>query len=266
MEPFMQNSDTLPTNARRFGTRFRAALTGLSLVTAIAVGLTVTAIASAYAAPSVYSIWGDTVKPISAPASDTMPVELGVAFTTSETGWVTAIRYYKFAEGQGSTNGTLWSSTGEVLARAAFSSQSGSGWKTAPLATPFRLTAGVTYVASYTAPAGRYAGDRSRLGDGQQVTNGELTALQGLYSYSLGFPNQTWSSTNYYADVLFTTSNPTPAPAPTTTAEQTTTASTGTTAASIAVPPGAGPCGSRPSGCGNPDATNTGVPGGTTLR
>lgn len=265
----MQNTDTRPANARRSSPRIRAVLIGLSLVSAVAAGLTATATATA-AAPSGYGIWGDTVKPISAPASDTKPAELGLAFSTSKTGWVTAIRYYKFAEGQGATNGTLWSSTGNVLARAAFSSRSGSGWKTAPLATPVRLTAGVTYVASYTAPAGRYAADRYRLGDGRRVTTRELTALQGRYSYSLGFPNQSWSATNYYADVLFTTSNPTPAPAPNATAAQTTTAATRTTTAPTTAPsavsPAAGPCASRPSGCGYPDATNTGVPGGTTLR
>jgi len=233
----------------------------LSLVSAVAVGLTATSISSA-AAPAGYGIWSDTVKPVSGPVSDTKPVELGLAFRASTTGWVTAIRYYKFTEAQGSTNGTLWSSTGKVLARAPFSSRSGSGWKTAPLSTPVRLTAGVTYVASYTAPAGRYAADRNRLGDGKRIITRDLTALQGLYSYTLGFPNQTWSATNYYADVLFTTSSP--APAPTTTPTATTTSSS--SSAGTVVPPAVGSCAGRPSGCGYPDATNTGVPAGTALR
>lgn len=202
-----------------------APLALLGIVLAVVAGLVVPSqFTAAAAATDTYSIWPDSSKPSSPAASETRAVELGVQFSSSKEGWVTGIRYYKQSAAQGSTYGTLWSKSGQVLAKATFTSRDGSGWKTANLATPVKLQAGTTYVASYTAPAGRYSADTSNLGSGRNAVSRELTAVQGVYNYSLGFPTSTWASTNYYADVVFTTTNPTASAQPATTATSRTTA------------------------------------------
>lgn len=272
---------------------------GRSLVAAfsavlLAAGLTVALTQTSSAAPTAYGIWSDSTTPKSAAAADTKAVELGVQFTATKSGTVQAIRYYKFQAATGSNNGTLWSSTGQVLGKATFSSTTGTGWKTATFSKPVSIQAGTVYVASYTAPTGRYAADANSLGASARVTNQDLTAVAGVYDYGLGLPTKTWQSTNYYADVLFTpsttqaaaTSASTRTSAPTstrtttptstsprttapTTTRATTSASTSTTTprSTTATTPANGTtgCASKPSSCGYPDATNTGVPSGKTL-
>ncbi len=66
-------------------------------------------------------------------------------------------------------------------------------------------------MVSYLAPSGFYSADNGFFA-GTGVTNGPLRALQdgenggnGVYLYgSGGFPNQTYQSSNYWVDVVFT--------------------------------------------------------------
>jgi hypothetical protein len=53
--------------------------------------------------------------------------------------------------------GRLWSSTGQLLAQATFTSESASGWQQVSFATPVAIQANTTYVVPYDAPVGRYA-------------------------------------------------------------------------------------------------------------
>ncbi|MEO8629341.1 MAG: DUF4082 domain-containing protein, partial [Betaproteobacteria bacterium] len=75
------------------------------------------------------------------------------------------------------------------------------------------VTAGTTYVASYHTNAGQYAADVNFFA-ASAVTNGPLRALKngedganGVYIYNAAptFPTKTFSSTNYWVDVVFTT-------------------------------------------------------------
>ena len=68
-------------------------------------------------------------------------------------------------------------------------------------------------MASYLAPNGRYSGDNNYFASAG-VLNGPLEALQngvsggnGVYVYgsSLAFPASTWNSSNYWVDVVFST-------------------------------------------------------------
>ena len=263
---------------------------GISLLLVAAATFAMAPTASGAPIPDGYGIWKTTDVPKATAAADTAAVELGLQFSSSQNGWIKAVRYFKTDAAAGSVNGTLWSSAGQVLARAGFDSQSGSGWKTAIFTTPVAVTAGRTYVASYTAPKGRYAADQQTLGAGQRRTSGALTGLAGVFNYSLGYPASTWNNTNYYADVIFSTS--TAASTPTTTSRPTaiTTTARPTTSSSAPRPTTSGPtitspsstrptttttsaapstgmnCATKPSACGFPDASNSGVPAGTTLR
>jgi hypothetical protein len=149
--------------------------------------------------------------PVTTDAADSSPVNLGVEFNASQSGTITGIRFYKSAANTGTHIGDLWSSTGTLLAQGTFTNETASGWQTLTFSTPFSITAGTTYVASYLAPNGNYAADGQTLATA--ISNGPLTAPasgsvtlgNGLYAYATTptFPSNTWNSTNYWVDVLF---------------------------------------------------------------
>ena len=143
-------------------------------------------------------------------------IELGMKFRTTTAGTITALRYYKSASGSGAIVGHLWSRTGTLLATKAFTNETASGWQTATLTTPIAVTANTTYVVSYYSPLGKYVeenpffattfvnGMLSGLADGQDGNN-------GVFNYGgSGFPTEgsgTSDASNYYADVLFKSSD-----------------------------------------------------------
>ena len=72
------------------------------------------------------------------------------------------------------------------------------------------MTAGTTYVAGYWAPNGNYAANGGFFN--QQYDNSPLHGLSGqngVYFYGASqFPTQSYNSTNYWVDVMFTTQAP----------------------------------------------------------
>ncbi|WP_199752749.1 N,N-dimethylformamidase beta subunit family domain-containing protein [Actinoplanes sp. ATCC 53533] len=160
------------------------------------------------------SVWATSVVPGTPAESDTAAVEVGMKFRADAAGQVTAVRFYKGSGNTGTHVGHLWSSTGTLLGTVTFSGETATGWQTATFATPVPVAADTTYVVSYYAPVGRYAGDSGYFAAG--VDNGPLHALRdgvdgpnGVYRYGTGggFPSNTWESTNYWVDVMFTPSN-----------------------------------------------------------
>jgi Domain of unknown function (DUF4082)/Bacterial Ig-like domain/Purple acid Phosphatase, N-terminal domain len=149
-----------------------------------------------------------TVPPVEANA-DPNPVEVGVKFRADRDGFVTAIRFYKGTGNTGPHVGNLWTAGGTLLATVQFTGESATGWQETTLASPVAVTANTIYVASYSAPSGRYA-----LGAGgfaSDVVRGPLTAPasagvggNGVYVYGGGgFPSETFNASNYYVDVVF---------------------------------------------------------------
>jgi hypothetical protein len=153
------------------------------------------------------SIWPDSTLPSVVDANDTNSVNLGVKFTASTNGYITGIRFYKGPKNTGTHVASLWTSTGTLLDQATYTVESAAGWQQVNFATPIAVTAGTTYVASYFAPDGEYA-DTSE-GLSSAVTNSPLTALAsgGVYSYgtSPAFPDSTYQASNYWVDVVFST-------------------------------------------------------------
>ena len=156
------------------------------------------------------TIWPASAVPTNPSESDFAAVELGVKFRTSVAGVISGIRFYKGAQNSGVHVGNLWSATGTLLASATFTAESAQGWQQVTFGTPVPVTANTTYVASYHAPNGGYAGDNNYF-SGAGVTSGPLQALadgvdggNGVYRYGpSGFPTETWLSTNYWVDVVF---------------------------------------------------------------
>ncbi|MGW0230857.1 DUF4082 domain-containing protein [Actinopolymorpha singaporensis] len=157
------------------------------------------------------SIWAGTATPATPADPDSGAIELGVKFRTSQAGFISAIRFYKSATNTGTHTGTLWSRTGTRLATATFTGESGSGWQQVNFATPVSVSANTTYVASYFTTAGHYSVDENYFASA--TTRGPLTALKngtdgsnGVYRYGAsGYPNDSYRSSNYWVDVVFTT-------------------------------------------------------------
>jgi hypothetical protein len=160
------------------------------------------------------SIWASTATPGTPADADSSAVEVGVKVRSDVAGYVTGIRFYKGTGNTGTHVAHLWSSTGTLLATGTFSGESATGWQQVSFASRVAITAGTTYVASYYAPVGRYAADAGFFATAG-VDNPPLHALEegtdgadGVYRYGSGggFPTSTWQSSNYWVDVVFTTS------------------------------------------------------------
>jgi Domain of unknown function (DUF4082)/Bacterial Ig-like domain/Bacterial Ig domain len=162
------------------------------------------------AATTLYSLLGDSTPTVTS-ANDSLAVEVGMAFTASQAGAVTAIRFYKGSGNTGTHVGSLWSSTGTRLGTVTFQDETALGWQAATLATPITLSAGQTYIVSYLAPQGHYSYTSADFTTAK--TSGPLTSAttdNGRYLYGAagGFPTNSWNATNYFVDVTFAASPP----------------------------------------------------------
>jgi len=155
------------------------------------------------------SLFSPSDTPTTAAANDLNSVELGVKFIASAAGTITGLRYYKSAQDTGTHTGSLWSSTGTLLATATFTNETASGWQTVNFSQPVTVSAGTTYVASYHSN-GFYAASDNYFTTSH--TNGPLTAPSsatsggnGVYRYGTSslFPNASYNATNYWVDVVY---------------------------------------------------------------
>ncbi|MCK1335491.1 DUF4082 domain-containing protein [Bradyrhizobium sp. 38] len=158
--------------------------------------------------PSTVSLFSTSDRPSVLSDSDTSQVNLGVRFTSSAAGTITGIKYYKSANDTGTHTGSLWSSTGTLLATATFTNETSSGWQTVTFSSPVSITPGTTYIASFHSN-GRYADTPSYFTTAH--ANGPLTASasnNGVYTYGTAnlFPTSTFNATNYWVDVVFSNS------------------------------------------------------------
>jgi len=131
-----------------------------------------------------------------------------VKFTSSSSGFITGIRFYKGANNTGPHVGNLWSSSGALLASATFTGETASGWQQVNFSSPVAITANTVYVASYFT-TGDFAVDRNYFNAGvsnpplQALPNG--TSANGVFKYgsSSAFPVNTYQASNYWIDVVF---------------------------------------------------------------
>lgn len=154
-------------------------------------------------APTV-SLFSGADQPAKFDDPDSVQLNLGVSFTTSQNGLITGIKYYKGANDTGVHTGSLWTSSGTLLASATFTNETASGWQTVTFSTPIAVTAGTTYVASFHSN-GHYTSTNGFFS--ATYTNGPLTVGtgNGLYTYGNDnlFPTSTFGATNYWVDVSF---------------------------------------------------------------
>jgi hypothetical protein len=162
------------------------------------------------------SIWSDSTVPGVVDSGPDTPVELGVKFRSDTAGYITGIRFYKAGTNTGAHVGNLWDSAGKLLATATFTNETASGWQKVSFPTPVAISANTVYVASYHTNVGHYSDDQNYFA-GKGVDNGSLHLLadgvsgpSGTYSYgsTSKFPNQGWKSSNYWVDVIRSSSAP----------------------------------------------------------
>ena len=200
----------------------------LLLWLAIAVLLTLNGVGGAYATTTTdatdlqpftspaLSIWGTAVPGFGTTTNDDPhPVEVGIKFRANIPVFIAGIRFYKGSGNTGMHIGSLWNSAGMRMASATFTDETETGWQEVLFAEPIPIAANTTYVASYFAPNGGYSYEPGYFASAYE--SGPLHALKdgedggnGVYTYwsSSTFPMETFNSTNYFVDVLFTTASP----------------------------------------------------------
>ncbi|HSZ58796.1 MAG TPA: DUF4082 domain-containing protein, partial [Tepidisphaeraceae bacterium] len=189
---------------------------------------------------STATIWSSTTTPAVASVNDTNAVELGVKFTSDTAGYITGLRFYKGSLNTGTHVAHLWTSSGTLLATATFSGETGSGWQQVNFASPIAIAANTVYVASYYAPVGGYSANSGYFASSgaddaplHALANG-VNGGNGVYVYGAGggFPTNSYNSTNYWVDVMF--SNPLPGSAPVITVETPSASATGVSTSATA--------------------------------
>jgi hypothetical protein len=155
------------------------------------------------------SIWPNSVVPTFPFYPDNNPVELGVKFRSDVAGSITGIRFYKGSGNSGTHTGSLWTSSGVLLATGTFTNETPVGWQQLTFTNPIAILPNTTYVASYHSTSGLAVNVGYFLTQG--VDAPPLHALQsgvdgpnGLYIYSFGgqFPINS-NGHNYWVDVSF---------------------------------------------------------------
>lgn len=158
------------------------------------------------AAPSNISTYSDT------------PITVGVKFWSTQSGSISAIRFYRATTNPGGYVATLYTKRGTLLGSVAMARESSPvpGWQVAAFAAPISISPNTTYVAAYYLPSGSDY-QVVQYGLTQGVTTGPLTAPSssavggnGVYKYTDVFPTKTWENANFLVDVLFTPTAPKP--------------------------------------------------------
>jgi VCBS repeat-containing protein len=194
-----------PTTRTFSGTPSSTGTVGVKVSATDLAGFTANETFNIVVTPSTVSLFSSSDTPAVLSDSDTSQVNLGVQFTSSSSGIITGIKYYKGTNDTGTHTGSLWSSTGTLLATATFTNETASGWQTLTFSNPVAISAGTTYVASYHSN-GHYAATGNYFATGR--VNGPLTAPagnNGVYAYGTAnlFPTGSFGATNYWVDVMF---------------------------------------------------------------
>jgi hypothetical protein len=156
------------------------------------------------------SLWSLATAPTAADSGDSQAIELGVKFTTTSSGFITGMRYYKSAANAGTHTGSLWSASGQLLATATFTGEGSSGWQQVMFSSPVAVTAGATYVAGYHTNAGHYAVNRSYFNSSYSSNSMIVPVGGGIYQYgaSGNMPSKSYQGSNYWVDVVFSATAP----------------------------------------------------------
>jgi hypothetical protein len=156
--------------------------------------------------PDQVNLFGTVATPANANTTSLLPIQVATRFKTSVAGVVTHIRFYKGTSNTGTHTGYLWSANGTRLSSVIFTNETASGWQTAVLATPVRLTVGAEYRVGMYGTSNRYPVTTGGLS--AAVSSGPLSTIAtgGASVNSTSFPSTT-STNKYWVDVIFDPDN-----------------------------------------------------------
>jgi len=148
-------------------------------------------------------------------ASDGNAVTLGVKFYSTQAGSISGIRFYRAAPNISGYRVNLFSISGSLLAQASSTADTCTipCWEQINFPAPVHIATNTSYIAAYYTSNGRYPDDTNGLAAGKKSNSLIAPASanvggNGVYTYSSGFPNQSWQASNYWVDVAFTPSAP----------------------------------------------------------
>lgn len=142
----------------------------------------------------------------------TAEYELGTVFTAGASGSIKAITFWKASSESGTHVGHVWTMDGQLRASVTFTNESASGWQEQNLATPLAIEANTPYIVSVNTGNTYYVATNGGLAS--QVVNQDLRSVvgsNGVFGSEGQFPSNTYQSTNYFRDVVFTPAPPPPA-------------------------------------------------------
>ena len=113
-----------------------AKMAGTTTISATYNGVTGSTSLTVHSAFTGASLWTPIVVPGTVDRSDDCAVELGVKFRSDVAGEIVGIRFYKASANTGTHVGNLWTDSGTLLASAAFSGETVSGWQEVRFAAP----------------------------------------------------------------------------------------------------------------------------------
>lgn len=134
--------------------------------------------------------------------NDTAGVVYTVAtqFSSTNSGYITHLRFYRPSGETGTNVGYLWSDSGTLLASATFPSTPSSGWVEVALSSPVAISASTRYRVGVNTNTRQ---SKTSCGIGSGITNQVLTAHQGFWIAGNGTFPTTSSCSNFFADVKF---------------------------------------------------------------
>ena len=210
-----------PSASLAYGTAYTATVSGATNASGQTMAAPYSWIFTTAAAPAPCpcTVFSATSVPAVAAENDINAVEVGMKFRSDIAGTVTGVRFYKGTTNTGTHTGHLWSATGTLLASVTFAGETASGWQQANFSAPVNIAANTTYVVSYHAPNGHYAANSGYFGSStdRPPLHGLASGVDGpngVYRYgSSAFPTDSYNNTNYWVDVVFSTSTAPAAPA-----------------------------------------------------
>jgi uncharacterized protein YaiE (UPF0345 family) len=155
--------------------------------------------------PSLFTTQTPTFADVTDGSGSAGDYELGMEFTSTTTGSINSIRYYKASSETGPHVGKIWSDTGTLLASVTFTNETTSGWQEQTLSSPLAIAANTKYVVSVNVNEYYVA---TPAGLATTLTNGDLSAIadgsNGVFSTTPDlFPTQSFNNGNYFRDIDF---------------------------------------------------------------
>ncbi|MEZ0392011.1 MAG: DUF4082 domain-containing protein [Pseudobdellovibrionaceae bacterium] len=148
--------------------------------------------------------------------NDGVAYELGMRFTATASGKITAIRYFRGSSESGTRTGKIYSSSGATLATVTFPSSTTTGWQQATLSSPLNISANTEYTVAVNTGGNFYVATTN--GMASQIANGNLRSVvgsNGVYGPVGSRPTNSYQNSNYFRDIVFvadSSSSPSPGP------------------------------------------------------